>query len=326
MSSTMKRCSAAAALTMSMAACNDDRSSTPTAPTVPATVPTRLIVESQRIKLQDPDWMAFDDQFLYVHLDNSDVVRLDPATGEQLGVTSVGGAPCQGVGAAFGSVWTCRGDDDELDRIVRIDPITDTVIASIDVEKARSQGNIAGGFDRVWVLSDGGASLVAIDPATNEPDEQIELGVIGADLAIGPDAVWVISSRDSAVLRIDPVTRSVTGRVDGITDATTIEAPDDVWVGQLNSVTRIDPATLAVIGSVDVGTGPTAGLTVDGTDLWIRNSDPLLVHVDASTGAVIERFDDPITSGGDVVVAFGAVWATAYNDALLVRLPKPEAT
>jgi YVTN family beta-propeller protein len=283
-----------------------------------ASVPVTTFTEAERIRITDPDWMAADDQHVYVKLDTGHVLRLDPQSGLTLGDTDIGGELCQGIGAAFGSVWSCRGLDDG-DAIVRIDPATDQVVATIDVRKARMQGNLAGGFDRLWVLSADGAQLVGIDPATNEPDEPIDLGVVGADLSVGPDGVWVVSSRDRALVRVDPATRTVTGRIDGLPDPVAVNASAGVWVASLDSLSRIDQGTLSVADTVPVGTGPTGGITVGEGDVWIRREDQFLVRVDAATGEVVERYDEPAISAGSVLVAFGSVWATAYDDGLLIR-------
>ena len=75
------------------------------------------------------------------------------------------------------------------------------------------------------------------------------------------------------------------------------------------------PTTL----TVPVGPGPTGGITVNDGDVWIRREDQFLVRIDAATAEIVERYDEPVISAGSVLVAFGAVWATAYDDHLLIR-------
>jgi hypothetical protein len=256
-------------------------------PATAVTAPPRDVESSERFAILDPDWLAADDQFVYVKLDSGKVLRLDPATGETLGTTVIGGELCQGLGAAFGSVWSCRGLVDG-DVIVRIDPSTDAVVATVDVTKARMQGNLVGGFDRLWILGANGTQLFPIDPATNTADPPIELGIAG--------------------------------RMDGLDDPYAIDVTaDDVWIGMATSTVRVDATSLGIVATIPVGPGHDGSIDVDGTDLWIRNEHQLLVRVDTTTGAELERLSAPIASGGDVLVAAGAVWATAYDDTLLVR-------
>ena len=61
-------------------------------------------------------------------------------------------------------------------------------------------------------------------------------------------------------------------------------------------------------------------IAVDGNDLWIRSPQPFLQRVDSTTSEVLETLEADVTSGGDAMVAFGALWATAYNDAKLFRV------
>lgn len=293
--------------------------SSPAAST-PSSTPTTFTA-SERVKIPDPDWLAADEQNVYVKLDSSHLLRLDPATGTTLGDTDIGGELCQGVGASFGSVWSCRGVDDG-DIVVRIDPATDQVVTTIDVFKSRQQGNLAAGFGRVWVITADGTELVGIDPDTNRPDEPIPLGVVGADLAVGTDGIWVVSSRDNAVVRVDPESRRVTGRIAELTDLVAIVASadlDGVWAASADMLHRIDPETLTVTATVPVGPGSRGGVAANDGSVWIRGENQFLTRVDTATARAVELFAEPTTSAGSVLVAFGAVWATAYDDGLLIR-------
>lgn len=286
---------------------------------VPATaVPSTTAAPEgpRRLELPRPDWLAASDEAVYVRLDGGSVRRLDPATGETVASVDVGGDLCQGLGVAFGSVWTCSGTD-----VVRLGPDLEGVEATLPVGKAAEQGSLVGGFGRLWVLTGDGSALVGIDPGTNQPGTPIALGVRGTDLAVDDEHVWVVSGPDDALVRIDPVALAVDGRADGLADARTVDATVDLWVGTAGGTVRIDRATLSVDRTIDASPGRTGSLAADGDDLWIRATDPLLTRVDRTDGAVLDRIDDEVTSGGDVLVAFDAVWATAYDDATLVRIP-----
>ncbi|MEO6122063.1 MAG: hypothetical protein ABIR32_00025 [Ilumatobacteraceae bacterium] len=283
-------------------------------------IPVRMIEPSARIELLNPDWLASDEQFVYTRLDTSEVVRLDPATGATLGMTEVGGLLCNGLGAAFGSVWSCLAVGDDPEQVVRIDPATDKVVATIEIGKARFQGNLVGGFDRLWVLVGDGSQLVGIDPITNVVDKPIDLGVIGYDVAVGTDAVWVISNRDDAVVRVDPVSRAVTDRIDRIAEPVAIDASSDVWIGSVGATVRIDSTSFEV-SKLPISVGYSGAIVVDDENVWIRSVERFVVRVDATTGEAVEQFDASAGSGGDMIIAFGALWATAYDDDLLVRQP-----
>jgi hypothetical protein len=269
----------------------------------------------ERVELQSPDWLAADEQFLYVKLDRGAVVRLDPATLEEQGTTEIGGDLCQGIGVGFGAVWTCRGSD-----VVRVDPESDEVVATVRVGKADEQGHLATGFGRVWVLVGDGSSLVGIDPETDEADEPIELDVRGSDLAVDGTGVWIASRPDDQVIRLDPATGTVTARVP-VADPQSVDTAAGIWVGAGQSTVRIDPATMQVVTTVPSGPGGEGGVAADADQVWIRNPDWLLRRANATDGVVTEEIAAAdVTSGGSVLVAFDAVWATGFDDGVLYKV------
>jgi streptogramin lyase len=107
------------------------------------------------------------------------VTRLDPETGEQLARVEVGGRP--GVTLGLGSVWA--GSDDEK-TLSRIDPMSNEVIATIDLPSNGKDAVIADGS--VWIAvspqrgaCEGASYLVRIDPASNAIDGLLGLPCVG---------------------------------------------------------------------------------------------------------------------------------------------------
>jgi hypothetical protein len=294
------------------------------APLIPA-APLRALAEALppidgaaavRVRIpRSPDWLAADDDFVYVKLDGGAVVRLDPVTAEPLGQVELSRELCQGIGVGYGSVWTCIGSD-----VVRIDPGTDTVTERIPVNKASAQSHLATGFEAVWVLVGDGSDLVAIDPSTNEASREIPLGVRGTDVAVGSEHVWVMSAYDGAVVRIDPHSMTVNGRIP-IEGPNCILVSDGLWVGAVSKVLRIDEQSLMVTQEIGSPAGRNCGLTLLGSDLLIRKADPFLVHIDTDAESEVQRLNEDVRSSGDILVAFDAIWTTAYDDVALFRIP-----
>ena len=318
-----------AVMLVTLASCGDDddeaRAATTSteadAPSTTAAVATTAAAESGGLLrlevLGGPDWLAADDRYVYVKRDDGYVDQIDPDTNEVVASVEVGGELCQGMGVGFDAVWTCRNTD-----VARVDFETGRVETTIPLGKASVQGTLPAGFDRIWVLLGDGGQLTGIDPTTNVADPPIELGVRGTDVAVADDGVWVASSPDGAVVRVDPATRAVTARFDGLDRPSALAVGDDVWAGGASTTVRIDPTSGTVIDTIEIGVGLDGALALDGTSLWIRNAADFLQHVDTETGAV-EMISADAPSGGDVLVAFGSVWASAYNDAALFRLPLP---
>lgn len=232
------------------------------------------------------------------------------------------GRVCQGLGASPEAIWACGPDG-----LVRIDPATNEVLATVELDAALVVSRLAYGAGSVWAFATAtvGPDLVArIDPATNAVTATIELGRIAGTMAFGFDALWVSSPTDDRLLRIDPATNAVEEWTDGLdTPGLVVVGADALWVSMLFgenaqaeeddvTVVRIDPetgdvtASIATGGSLETSFGMAA--TEDG--IWVRGLDPMLVRIDPATNEIIDRIGE--SSGpGDVTVAFGSVWITS---------------
>jgi streptogramin lyase len=260
-----------------------------------------------------PDWMVADDVALWAKTDSGDVVRIDPATNAIAATIPVGSSSCQGLGAGFGAIWACVDGD-----IVRIDVATNTVVATIAAGKFNVQGRLVTGFDRVWVLVDGGETLAGIDPATNAIATRISLDAVGFDLAIDEDSLWVAAANDAAVLRVDPVAGEVVARIGDVPGARSLSVAEAVWVVGAVGTTRIDRATNEVTHRVPVRRG---GILATPEAVWVRSEgDAYLRKLDPATGEVLDSLRPPGGPDiGDVVVAFGSVWASSSDVSHIYR-------
>jgi len=265
-----------------------------------------------------PDWRVADDDNVYVKRDVGRVEVLDPATAAVVSSIEIGGDLCQGLGDAVGTLWTCSGTD-----LVRIDPTSGDLLATVSVGKAHQQGELSAGFGHVWVLVGDGSSLVGVDLATNLPGEPIALPVRGTDITVGPDRVWVVSAPDDAAVEVDPERGVVVRTIDGLIGArSAVEVPSGLWVAGSTASYRIDPASGTVITTAEGGIGSDGAIaTADGESVWVRKGGVTLQNLDAETGALLEEMSADIGSGGDMVLAFDAIWLTVYDNNILLRIP-----
>jgi streptogramin lyase len=281
----------------------------------PGPIPVEDVLVAQLTLPGDPDWLASDDNGVWVQRGSGEVALVDPATNELAFAVPLGDIDlCQGIGASFGSGWACRRSD-----VVRIDPATREVVATLAVGKQAGQGHLVGGFGRVWVLTGDGSTLVGIDAATEEVAVEVELGARCVDVALSADAVWLPCLVDDRVLKVDPASGEVVLDVD-IPNAMSIAADDEVWVGTAGSTVQVDPTDGGVLREVDAGTGAEGRIAIDADSVWVRSAEEFLIRVDRVSAEVVQRFSADVTSGGDVLARDGEVWVTAYDDQVLFRL------
>jgi len=275
--------------------------------------------------LGSPDWLVADDHGVWVRGEPGLVTLIDPATNTEVGQVSVGGEPCQGLGAGAGSIFTCAGGD-----IVRIDPQSMTVVATYPVGKAYSQGELAVSGNTLWVLLGDGSQLLPIDTDTDTPATPIALPVRGTDLAVGDTGLWVASAVDDTVLHLDPTTGALLHTVGVPNSPFSLAIETDVWAMAAKETVRIDPATGVVDLIVPVGGGDDGSVALSPGVVWVHDDEALFTKIDRSTATLLvdseleaagAEIAARMTSAGDSVYAFGSIWATAHDDARLFRVP-----
>jgi YVTN family beta-propeller protein len=167
--------------------------------------------------------------------------------------------------------------------VVRIDSASNRVVATIPVGRAPGAMTVAGGV--VWVALAGGG-LGRIDPGSNEPTLVPVARCCDGELAAGEGALWVANRRDGTLVRVDPATGRVAARI--LLPRTTEQQPYQVAVGD---------------GAVWV------------TSAARRGAANLLWRVDPVSNQVTGTLDlGPTSAGGipnSVAAGDGAVWVGA---------------
>jgi hypothetical protein len=253
------------------------------------------------------------------------VSRVDAASGAitaEIEVHPTSADQCAGVGQGIDAMWSCAAND-----LVKIDPMTDTVVATVAAGKILSQGRLVRAAGLIWILSENGDRLVGLAEADGSLTEPIALPVACHDLGAAADIVYVACERADRVLRVDPATRAVTAEVTVTKPVWASASANGVWVSADEDLLRLDPTTLSTTITVKgLGTGERGSIWADEEGVWVRRIAPFLARVDAGSGAVTRVVSAPFDSGGDVIVDGDHVWATDFDARILVRLEIPTGT
>jgi streptogramin lyase len=224
---------------------------------------------------------------------------------------------CQGIGASEEAVWSCPAKG----TLTRIDPATNSIAATVRIDKLPDQGRLVSAADRLWVLTASGAELTAIDLRDNKPATTVELGGRCVDLAASDTTLWATCPLEDRLLRIDAETGKVIDELE-LAGATNAAASDHLWVGFEGGLAQIDPKTLEVLAVYELS--PRYGGSIFPTPdaVWVREEgERFLSRIDPEAQRITETIEAPkLPSGGDVVQIGDSVWATAYDDATLVEL------
>jgi virginiamycin B lyase len=207
--------------------------------------------------------------------DDHTLNRIDLKTARKTAVIATGIANPKGelnVVAGAGSIWVAS---DEKGVIVRVDPASNVVTASVRVDPGTWY--LAFGLGSLWAVSAEHQSLQKIDPQTNAVAGRTPLGREPGFLVAGEGAVWVQEQGDGTLARIDPATGSVSGRVkvDETLKYGDIDAGGGkIWLRTTGGQTFvvIDPKTLAIRARVGKETGSGA-LRYTRKGVWTTSHD-----------------------------------------------------
>jgi hypothetical protein len=267
------------------------------------------------------------------------VAHVDPATGEVVADIRVPGTGDYGrIAVGQGSVWVTAPElrpDGSRGNLVRIDPATDEVTATINIG-GPIQG-LATGDGSVWVtVPDGAASTVyRVDASTERVADRTRVGEGAGPVVFAGGSVWVTHEwANGSVDRIDPATGNVVDEL----DVPNVQAAGagSLWGASGDAVLRIDPESGDVLARIPIPRAQQAAF--EGSTVWVlvspRSSDPELFEPVAGT-AVVVRIDpatdrptgDPVTLDDLQPIALAAgepgAWVVDYYDGFLSRI-EPE--
>jgi hypothetical protein len=269
-----------------------------------------------------PDWMVAGFGSIWVKRETGKVSRIDPATAEvtaEIEADTTSPDHCNGIGVGTDAIWSCSFHD-----LVRIDPETDAVIATIPTGKIHGQGRIVHAAGRMWVLSGEGDQLVGVAEADGSVSDPIALPVACGDLGAAADVVYAVCPQAGRVLRVDPATATVTADVEVPDPAHVSAAASGVWVAGEDALRRLDPDSLETQLTLDGVVATWLGaIKADDDGVWVLRLDPYLTRIDGTTGGQTRVISGP-DHGGDVVTEGDHLWVSDPVD-VVRRLEVPTA-
>jgi len=152
---------------------------------------------------------------------------------------------------------------------------------------------------RVWTAT--GSQVIAFDPDNGEVVRTLDCA---AHAGTAFDGTHLYQIAESRIDKIDPATGGVVASIPAPGnggDSGLAWAEGSLWVGQYRDrrIVQIDPATGAVLRTIESNRFVTGVTWVDG-ELWHATWDgdeSELRHIDADSGAVLERIEMPAGSG-----------------------------
>ena len=230
--------------------------------------------------------------------------------------------------ATIDALWVSNGPKNTIHRL---DPKTNTVVATVPVGQRPCSG-LAAGFGSVWVPNCGDKSISRVDMKTNTVVATIPVGPANSEggLTAGSDSVWVLSDAKGVLTRIDPGTNKIVSEiiVPAGSFAAVMGEDGALWISGTDSsvLARVDPKSNVVTDRIAVGPRPRF-LTSGGGSIWTLNQgDGTISRVDVKTKKLVTNIEAGIPgTGGEIAYGEGYVWVTVFEIPLTQIDPRSNA-
>lgn len=267
------------------------------------------------------DWILAADTLLAPSASGGSLEKIDLKTNKAGEPLKGFQKPCAGAVSAFKSIWVANCGDGT---IVRMEPKTGKVEATLNIGVASARSGIAATADSVWILTDAKTTLSRIDPETNTVVGEVRLPANCGSLTFGETSLWVTCPAEDKLLRINPVTNIVDQRITVAAKPSSLTIGEgSVWVLGLKEgkIDRIDPKTNKVTKTISLEVAGADGSIVFGEGaLWASLTGFPLTRIDttAEKETILQQFWGE--GGGRIYTAGGSVWLSNTKQATLTRL------
>ena len=229
---------------------------------------------------------------------------------------------CGGAVSAFTSLWVPSCGDGTL---LRLDPRTYKVKATIASGAVDVRGSIAASTDSVWLITDTKETISRIDPDQDAVVAEFRVPPGCGNMIFAETALWMTCPEQNKILKINPVTNLIEKRIDvGAKPLGLASGQGAIWVlcGKEGKIDRIDPKTDKVTKTLDLGTPDVNGGMVYGEGyLWVTATGFPLTRVDISEAdkeRVAQQFFGE--GGGAILTSSGAIWLSNLNNGTIARI------
>jgi ABC-type branched-subunit amino acid transport system substrate-binding protein/streptogramin lyase len=216
------------------------------------------------------------------------------------------------------------------DSVAALDPRSNKVVGQVPIPGGPSL--LAAHGRSVWVASDAGGTISAIDGRSISVRRIVPARVEATDIAATDGSIWLHDAKRVALLRVDLAYRSVANRIPLPAELQLTRPGVDVGLGAVwatdgtTRLLKLDPEGGSVLRTFDLRR-PIDDLAIGAGAVWaISGATSRVLEIDPRTGSIRARI--PIAGGSGVsdpapfamAVGEGAVWVLNGNAPSLTRI------
>ncbi len=283
-------------------------------------IPAASLKSEAEIPVDGPGWIAIADSVMVESKEKDSLFRIDPKANKPLDPVGDLKQPCSGAITAFGTLWI---PNCETQTVVRADPKTFKVSATLAIGTADVSMGLAATADSVWMLTDGRTTLSRIDPVVNKVVAEMRMPAGCNQLLFADNSLWLTCPLDNEVYRINPVTNLVEKHIEVSAGPRSMANGDNsIWVlcDKQGKVDRIDPKTNKVTKTIELNVPNAGGSIAYGEGyLWVTETGFPITRIDTTSEKVVQQFWGADEGGGQIVAGSGAIWITDSSHGKVIR-------
>ncbi|HEX5166463.1 MAG TPA: glutaminyl-peptide cyclotransferase [Thermomicrobiales bacterium] len=254
-----------------------------------------------------------------------------PSPGEVVATIELGESPGW-FATTDGALWV--GNTGE-GTISRIDPTTNTVVATVTVAPRGGRGgdavpNWLVSYDgQVWATDNPENKIVRVDPATNTVVQAITMVVANESdrpkpggLIVDSTGVWASDIDGGRLVHFDAVTGAVLAEIPMDQPSSLGSGFGSIWVvaGQgAQTIVRVDPSTHTIVSEIPVTSNVWVFEILDDA-VWGIGGDGDLFRIDPATNTLVATIDTGLPSSHASHVTPAGIWVGGYLHGGLVRI------
>jgi virginiamycin B lyase len=231
----------------------------------------------------------------------------------------------QGIAATDGAIWAA---DAAGGTVVRIDPATNTIVATVQISAPSSGGPngsplvVVSYNNQVWVTNNSDNMLARIDPATNTVVQTIAVdpGAVVVDetgIWIADDSLYDSPDGMSQILHIDPTTGAVLASIAMPTPNSLASGFGSIWVmtgtdQDTFQLMRVDEATETIVNEIQIDSPSPVYVATGAGSVWVSSwESSTITRIDPTTNTIVATIDSGLGTGHAMLVTDSALWVSS---------------
>jgi len=245
--------------------------------------------------------LGFDGQNIWVaNRENNSAMKIDPQSGQILKEIDLGNEPSD-ILFDGENIWVSVSDPGSGDSLIKINPSTNQITGTIEIETDRYLSGMVFDGRNLWVANASDNTILKVDTSRDVITAIVYVGGRPSHLTFDGTNIWVTNYDDDTISKVDPTSHKVIDVIQVGNGPTEIAFDGtSIWVVYLEdkTVSKINPKTneISKVASLNDFTN---AMVFDGNNMWVSNGSENGTVVKLISNATSGEIGGPDSNGPD---------------------------